>query len=138
MNTITQIYEEHASMRSMPPHDERWTETKKRENQKNLINYLLHGGEYDFYVITPRYTFPFDFARKFILKYVFIVCQIWASETRRIFLLSFFYLLTDVCTRWWWWWRRRRKKPHRSWLRSSAFKLCYSTQQFFFLVFVIA
>jgi hypothetical protein len=34
MNTITQIYDEHASM---PPHDE-----KKSEN---LINYLLHDGE---------------------------------------------------------------------------------------------
>ena len=37
MNTITQIYDEHASM---PPHGE----TKKES--ENLINYLLHDGAF--------------------------------------------------------------------------------------------
>lgn len=40
MNTITQIYEEHASM---PPHD---GSGKKMRESENLINYLLHDGEY--------------------------------------------------------------------------------------------
>lgn len=40
MNTITQIYEEHASM---PPHGER-----RKNESENLINYLLHDGEYVF------------------------------------------------------------------------------------------
>lgn len=67
MNTITQIYDEHASM---PPHDE-----KKSEN---LINYLLHG-EY----VLMRGTTALHFHRSSLVNSSFAFCF---SRT-----LSFFF-----------------------------------------------
>lgn len=51
MNTITQIYGEHASM---PPRDGEKKKRGEEKNRENLINYLLHDGEYCFCFILPR------------------------------------------------------------------------------------
>lgn len=63
MNTITQIYEEHASM---PPHDGE----KEEKNRENLINYLLHDGEYCFFFIyiAVLHSTLFSPAHKFVFS----------------------------------------------------------------------